>query len=95
MSDTRTVPALPESAIISDKGQTYIFVQEKEEEHHDESESHNEKQFRKVLVRTGVTENGFTEVYPVDPLSKDAKVVLSGAYYLIAEMNKGEAEHHH
>lgn len=93
--DARTVPALPESAIISEEGQTFIFVEEQEKENGTESEAHDEKQFRKVLVRTGLSENGFTEVYPVDSLSPDAKVVLSGAYYLIAEMNKGETEHNH
>ncbi len=93
--DARTVPALPETAIINEEGQTFIFVQEQKKENHTESEAHDEKQFRKVLVRIGVTENGFTEVYPIDSLSPDVKVVLSGAYYLIAEMNKGESEHSH
>ncbi len=97
--DAQTVPALSETAIISDEGQSYIFVEvpedESHEDSHDESEGHDEKQFRKVLVRTGVTEGGFTEVYPVESLDSDAKIVLSGAYYLMAEMNKGEAEHAH
>lgn len=93
--DARTVPALPESAIVSEEGQAYIFVEVSENESHEESEGHDEKQFRKMLVRTGVTENGFTEVYSVEPLSPDAKIVLSGAYFLMAEMNKGEAEHDH
>ena len=91
--DAKTVPALPESAIISNEGQTYIFVEE--HDHHEEADDHDEKQFRQVLVRTGVSENGFTEVYSVESLSPDTKVVLSGAYYLIAEMNKGEADHDH
>lgn len=85
--NARTVPALPESAIVSEEGQAYIFVEV--------PEGHDEKQFRQVLVRTGATENGFTEVYSVESLSPDAKVVLSGAYYLMAEMNKGDAEHDH
>lgn len=93
--DSRSVPALPESAIVSEEGQSYIFIEVTEDESHDEPESHDEKQYSKVLVRTGVTENGFTEVYPVDSLSPDVKVVLSGAYYLISEMNKGETEHSH
>lgn len=93
--DSRSVPALPESAIVSEEGQAYIFVEVPEDESHEESEDHDEKQFRQVLVRTGVTENGFTEVYSVESLSPDAKVVLSGAYYLMAEMNKGDAEHDH
>ncbi|MCI4669905.1 MAG: efflux RND transporter periplasmic adaptor subunit [Bacteroidia bacterium] len=91
--DARTVPALPESAIISDEGKSYIFIEQ--HEHDEEQDDHDEKQYRKVLVRTGVTENGFTEVYPVESLRSDAEIVLSGAYYLMAEMNKGEAEHSH
>ena len=91
--DARTVPALPESAIISDEGKSYIFIEQ--HEHHEEPDDYDEKQYRKVLVRTGVTENGFTEVYPVESLDSDAKIVLSGAYYLMAEMNKGDADHDH
>ena len=87
--DARTVPALPEPAIISEEGQSYIFIEVPE------VESHDEKQYRKVLVRTGVTENGFTEVYPVESLDSDAKIVLSGAYFMMAEMNKGDADHDH
>lgn len=93
--DALTVPALPESAIVSEEGQSYIFVELPEDVSLEESEDHNESQFRKVLVRTGVTENGFTEVYSIESLPPDVKVVLSGAYYLMAEMNKGEAEEDH
>ena len=87
------LPALPESAIISDEGKSYIFIEQ--HEHREEPDDYDEKQYRKVLVRTGVTENGFTEVYPVESLDSDAKIVLSGAYYLMAEMNKGDADHDH
>lgn len=93
--DARTVPTLPETAIVSEEGQAYIFAEVQENESHEESEAHDEKQFRKVLVRTGITENGFTEVYPVEPLGSNDDIVLSGAYYLMAEMNKGEADHDH
>lgn len=51
--------------------------------------------FRMVEVGTGVKEAGFVEIKPVTKLPDSARVVTEGAYYLLAEMKKGEAGHSH
>lgn len=90
--DAPTAKALPEEAVVMDGGMAYIFVETAVDSAH---EGHDEKAFQKVLVRTGATENGFTEVHPVEILADEAKIVVTGAYFLLAEMKKGEVGHGH
>ncbi len=108
---------LPEHAIVTEEGKTYIFVKkegkehdhghEKEEQSSDEHahdsdkdehhEGHEEGKwgFEMVEVITGATSNGYTEVKLLKPLPKDAQIAGNGAYYILAEMGKGETEHSH
>jgi len=86
--DEQTVNALPEEAIIRSDGAEYIFIQEA-------IEDNGEVVFKPILVRTGKKEDEFLEVMPIDLLEEDAKIVIKGAYYLMAEMKKGEGGHSH
>ena len=64
------------------------------DEHH---EGHKEGKwgFEMVEVITGATSNGYTEVKLLKPLPKNAQIAGNGAYYILAEMGKGETEHSH
>lgn len=79
--------ALPEGAVIRDNGKDYIFSVKKEKE--------DEWEFTPIEVVAGITSNGWTEIKLLQPLPTNTKVALNNAYYLIAEMQKGEAEHEH
>ena len=79
--------ALPEGAVIRDNGKDYIFSAKKEKE--------DEWEFTPIEVVAGITSNGWTEIKLLKPLPNNTKVALNNAYYLIAEMQKGEAEHEH
>ncbi len=71
---------------------------EKEPDHNQEKENHdNEYIFKKIEVNTGASDIGFTEIVPAQQIPENATVVIKGAYYLLAEMKKGEegAGHHH
>ncbi|NNC94975.1 MAG: efflux RND transporter periplasmic adaptor subunit [Chitinophagales bacterium] len=107
ITEENKVPALPDEALVSDGGLNYIFVQEpssshshageKAHAHYDESKG-EEYIFKKVEVSTGASDLGFTEVVPVDELPDGVLIVTHGAYYLLAEMKKGEGGghgHHH
>jgi membrane fusion protein, heavy metal efflux system len=85
------VRALPNDAIVSDGGLNYIFVLKPSstDDHEDEYV------FRKIEVNTGATDIGFTEVVPVYNLPEHVQMVTSGAFYLLAEMKKGEGGHGH
>lgn len=53
--------------------------------------------FRKIEVNTGAKDIGFTEVVPAQKIGENPVIVIKGAYYLLAELKKGEGghEHHH
>ncbi len=73
---------LPDAAIVSDGDQHYVYVQRAE------------GAFRQVQVRTGVKDQGFTEITPMEALSLTDPVVIEGAYYLLSQLTKGAGEHH-
>lgn len=82
--------ALPESAVITEEGKTYIFITTQSEE-----EQKEEFEFKMVEVITGQQEGGYVAIDLLTPLPENAKIVQNGAYYLIAEMMKSETEHSH
>ncbi len=86
------------------------FMSEDREENHAEEEEehtgypHNGKKdrgdshgmaFRMTEVILGRQDGGYTEIKLLNPLPEGAEIVTSGAYYLMAELKKGEAEHSH
>ncbi len=103
------VTALPEGAIVSAEGKDYIFVlteEKAEEHHHEEGEKHEaveEKEgphaaFKRLLVRRGVTENGYSQVMLPSTLNPaTTRVVVQGAYALLSQLKAagGEEEGHH
>jgi membrane fusion protein, heavy metal efflux system len=51
--------------------------------------------FEMVEVITGFTSEGYTEIKLLTPIPENAEIAGTGAYYLLAEMGKGETEHSH
>ena len=51
--------------------------------------------FKPVEVIAGINDNGWIEVKLLNPLPTGTIVAWNNAYYLLAEMKKGEAEHSH
>ena len=86
--DSNDVQAVPNSAIIEQEGLSYIFVVNDAEtdEHH--------TAFSKIEINRGAEDMGFVEVVPAQPIPKNPKVVINGAYYILAEMKKGEGGGH-
>lgn len=99
VTNEQKVKALPNDAIVSDGGLNYIFVLKPTPPHdhtHQETAGHNDEYvFRKIEVRTGATDIGFTEVTPAYDLPENAQIATRGAFYLLAEMKKGEGGHGH
>ncbi|PHQ56621.1 MAG: hypothetical protein COC16_02855 [Lutibacter sp.] len=82
------VNALPDAAFVNEDGLDYIFIQiEKNKE---------EIVLEKIQVNRGVSDLGFSEVVFVNDMQNNMIVVTKGAYYVNAELNKGEfGEHNH
>jgi cobalt-zinc-cadmium efflux system membrane fusion protein len=79
--------ALPEGAVIRDNGKDYIFSAKKE--------NGDEWEFTLTEVMARNTSSGWTEIKLLQPLPVNTKVAWNNAYYILAEMQKGETEHSH
>ncbi len=101
MVDSVTTNVLPDQAVAAEGNKYFIFVKtdETEDEHnHNEKEHSNDNEkwnFRRTEVITGVRDNGFVEIKLLEPLPENAEIAVNAAYYLLAEMGKGETEHGH
>lgn len=80
--------AIPEKAIISEGVEEFIFV--KSNHNHGDNSA-----FKKIQVKTGNHDLGFVEIVETVSLPKNAQIVINGAFYIEAEMKKGEAGHVH
>ena len=89
-TESKAVKALPREAIIEEDGQPYIFIAEAHQE-----EGETEWVFTPVEIRTGTVDEDWIEVNLLEPLPAGARVAWNNAYYLVAEMNKGETSHGH
>ena len=87
---SESVKALPEEAIIEEAGKPYIFTAEAHEE-----DGQTEWAFTPVEIRTGTTDEGWTEINLLEPLPEGTQVAWNNAYYLIAEMQKSQTSHGH
>lgn len=82
--------ALPEAGVVREGDKYFIFTAEKE---NDKGET--EWAFKPVEVIVGTKSDGWVEIKLLKPLEKGKTVVWNNAFYLLAEMKKGEAEHSH
>ncbi|MGG5508176.1 MULTISPECIES: efflux RND transporter periplasmic adaptor subunit [unclassified Myroides] len=88
---TNTVKALPNEAIIKADGREFIFVSEASEEHGDHFH------YKRIEVKTGVKELGYTQVEIIEAVPEDYAIVTQGAYYLQSHLikNEGGGGHSH
>ncbi len=89
-TESESVKALPEEAIIEEEGEPYIFIAEAHEEG-----GQTEWEFTPVEIRTGTTDEGWVEINLLEPLPEGTQVAWNNAYYLIAEMQKSQTSHGH
>jgi RND family efflux transporter MFP subunit len=103
----RIAPAIPTEAIVTNAGKDYIFIQtnKKAEVHEEEGEAHHEEEqknnkeaatmnFERVQIVRGATDLGFIEIQPVSELPANARIIVKGAFFVMAKMtNTGGHEH--
>ncbi|MDX2047695.1 MAG: efflux RND transporter periplasmic adaptor subunit [Chitinophagaceae bacterium] len=69
---------------------------EAKENHDHEHEKEEGLTFERIPVAKGTTDVGFTEITLLKQIPKDAKVVVKGAFFVLAKMtNAGEGGHGH
>lgn len=84
--DNKKTMALPESAISKDGGKSFVFTAEKEGEGWS---------FKPVEITTGAKDGNWVAVNFLASVVPNTKFAFNNAYYLMAEMKKGETEHSH
>lgn len=82
--------ALPEDAIVKEGDSYFIFTAKTEMDG-----GQTEWAFKPIEVKTGTKSDGWVEIKLLNNLPETTKIAWNNAYYLMAEMKKGEAEHSH
>lgn len=70
---------------------------ENEKEHKDGEDEHKHEHgivFKKVSVNTGISDDKYIQVFPIEELNQGEHVVVKGTFYLKSELKKGELEEH-
>ncbi len=83
--NTQTM-ALPESAIVKEGDKFFVFSAEKE---------NDDWSFKPVEVLLGAKDGNWIAIQFSEDIKPNTNFAYNNAYYLIAEMKKGEAEHEH
>ncbi len=86
----KKVKAIPTESVVNVGDKYYVFIEAKRKR-----QKQKGRTFLMVEVVKGETDGYFTEIRFLNQLPKDIKVVTNGAYYLLSEMKKSEAEHSH
>ena len=81
MGNTSNRLAVPEDGLASDGGKDFVFIVKRKGKH---------MEFTPRQVTTAMTANGYKEV--TGGLSHDETIAVSGAYTLMSEWKKADAE---
>lgn len=94
--DQATVDALPADAFVSYQGQDFIFIKTDTSEAPGMDAHHPDALvFKKIPVRRGTTDIGYSEVTLLEDVPDTASIVTQGAFFLMAKItNQGEAHEH-
>ncbi|MGR7813653.1 efflux RND transporter periplasmic adaptor subunit [Lacinutrix undariae] len=84
--ETSKTQAIPEGAIVKDGDSFFVFTVETEGENWS---------FKPVEIIKGVTSDGWVAITLKTPLDASVTFAVNNAYYLIAELKKGESAHSH
>lgn len=90
VSSENTARTLPKNAIVDDGGLHYVFLLD--QIHHDPGE--DGYVFNKVEVNVLGTALGYSQIELLQETEDDANVVTNGAFYLAAQMKKGQGGGH-
>ncbi|QXU42060.1 efflux RND transporter periplasmic adaptor subunit [Pedobacter sp. D749] len=84
-SGMNKVEALPDAAIVEFEGKKIVFINQPADK------GNNTYRYRMMEVKTGVAENGYTQVSFAGQIN-NAKVVIKGAYDLLSKVKNTEEE---
>ncbi len=100
-----SVLAVPIPAVESEGEEKFIFIKTNEtreiESHtiHTEGENKDHPKeigivFKKVLINTGISDDIYVEIFPIEEIKEGGEVVSKGSFYLKSELKKDELGEH-
>lgn len=90
------VSAVPSEAVVNVGAEDFIFIQKIVPHQHSEKEHEHEYTFEKIPVAKGISDIGFTQITLLKSIPEGAKIVIKGAFFILAKMNNtGEEGHAH
>ncbi len=89
LTDAQQTYALPEAALAREGERYFFFLAEAPQD------PNGEWHFQPIEAIPGTRSDGWIAITPAKELPKQAQIALNGAYYLLAEMKKGEVGHEH
>lgn len=90
ITDNTESYALPEAGVVREGDKYFIFKAERENK-----ADNTEWTFKPMEVIPGTKDDGWIEIKLLETIHDKTKLAWNNAYYLMAEMKKGEAEHSH
>lgn len=85
-NDETAETALPESAVVTEAGKTYVFTAQREGD---------AWSFTPIEVTTGEKDGDWIAIRFFETPDPNTHFAFNNAYYLMGEMKKGETEHEH
>lgn len=89
-AESSEVEALPDDAIVTSEGHSYVFAMDKQEEKDGKMVTH----FKRIEVIPGTKERGYTQIKLLSPVEDSTKFVVKNAFYLGSMMSE-HGEHGH
>lgn len=89
-AESSEVEALPDDAIVTSEGHSYVFAMDKQEEKDGKMVTH----FKRIEVIPGIKERGYTQIKLLSPVENSTKFVVKNAFYLGSMMSE-HGEHGH
>ena len=95
-----SVLAVPVSSVETEGDEKYIFIKTDESEKLENADNKEEKNkneeakigiiFKKVSVNTGISDDKYIEIFPLEDLKLHNEVITKGTFYLKSELKKDE-----
>lgn len=86
-----SVSAVPVDAIVNTEGKDFIY-QGISGYQTDPASKETEMKFRRIEVIRGLSDLGYVQIKLLKPLPADARIVVKGARYVLAQSQAGESE---
>lgn len=87
----KVYPAIPTDAIITNGGRDYIFILDRSADiTGGRTKDSSGRTFKRIPIIKGATDVGYSEIKLLNELPKETRVVIKGAFFLMAKMTNVE-----